>query len=77
MPSCIAYQHDFGVLRMASSRVVLGVGAESGRAMAGRAAVAMAERLRTAPVTFPGGHDGFMAGQSDAFASTLREVLAG
>ena len=77
MPSCVAYEHDFGALRAASSRVVLGVGAESGQVMAGRAAVAVAERIGTAPVTFPGGHDGFLAGQSGAFASKLREVLAG
>ena len=49
----------------------------------GRAAVAVAERLGTAPVTFPGGHDGFLggeygsAGEPDAFAATLRTVLAG
>jgi pimeloyl-ACP methyl ester carboxylesterase len=40
------------------------------------------ERLGTAPVTFPGGHDGFLGGEygstgePDAFAATLREVLA-
>ena len=51
-------------------------------AVAGRAAVAVAERLGTAPVTFPGGHDGFLGGEygrtgePDAFAATLREVLA-
>jgi hypothetical protein len=77
MPSCVAYQHEFGSLRMAPSRVVLGVGAESGQVMASRAAAAVAERLGTAPVTFPGGHDGFMADQADAFAATLRKVLDG
>jgi hypothetical protein len=46
-----------------------------------RAAVAVAERLGTAPVTFPGGHDGFlggeygMTGDPDAFATTLRQLL--
>jgi hypothetical protein len=49
--------------------------------IAGRAGTAVAERLGTAPVTFPGGHDGFVGGeygrtgQPDAFAATLREVL--
>jgi pimeloyl-ACP methyl ester carboxylesterase len=75
MPSTPGYQHDFGALRAASTRVVIGVGAESGRALAGRAAVAVAERLGTAPVTFPGGHDGFLSGDTDAFATTLRKVL--
>jgi pimeloyl-ACP methyl ester carboxylesterase len=82
MMSCPGYRHDFAALRSAPTRVVIGVGADSGRAMPGRAAVAVAERLGTAPVTFPGGHGGFMggehdiAGDPDAFAATLREVLS-
>ncbi len=44
----------------------------------------VAERLGTTPVIFPGGHNGFMgdeygpqmAGDPDAFAAKLREVLA-
>jgi len=81
--SCLRYQQDFDALRAASTRVVLGVGAESGQQVAGRAAVAVAERLGTTPVTFPGGHDGFSGGeyggmgQPDAFAETLHKVLAG
>jgi pimeloyl-ACP methyl ester carboxylesterase len=83
MPSCLEYRHDFGALRAAPTRVVVAVGAESGAAMAGRAAVAVAARLGTAPVTFPGGHDGFLGGEygstgePDAFADTLRKVLTG
>jgi pimeloyl-ACP methyl ester carboxylesterase len=75
------YQHDFGALRAAPSRVVIGVGAESAKMIAGRAAIAVAERLGTAPVTFSGGHDGFVGGEyggmgkPDDFAATLREVL--
>jgi len=86
--SCLRYQHDFDALRTASTRtastrVVVGVGAESGQQVAGRAAAAVAERLGTAPVTFPGGHDGFLGGEyggmgkPDAFAETLHKVLAG
>jgi hypothetical protein len=51
--------------------------------MAGRASIAVAERLEMAPVTFPGGHDGFLGGEyggmgePDAFAITLRQVLTG
>jgi pimeloyl-ACP methyl ester carboxylesterase len=86
--SCLRYQHDFDALRAASTspastRVVVGVGAESGQQVAGRAAAAVAERLGTAPVTFPGGHDGFLGGEyggmgkPDAFAETLHKVLAG
>jgi pimeloyl-ACP methyl ester carboxylesterase len=83
MISCTHYQHDFDALRAAPTRVVVGVGAESGGMMAGRAAVAVAERLGTTPVTFPGGHDGFLGGEyggmgkPDAFAATLRQVLTG
>jgi hypothetical protein len=81
MPSCLDYQHDFEALRAASTRIVIGVGTQSSQAMAGRAAVAVAQRLGTEPVTFPGGHDGFVGGEyggmgePDAFAATLREVL--
>ena len=82
MVSCTPYQHDFDALRAASTRIVIGVGAKSGQ-LAGRAALAVAERLGTTPVTFPGGHDGFLGGEygqtgePDAFAATLRQVLAG
>jgi pimeloyl-ACP methyl ester carboxylesterase len=75
------YEHDFGALRAAPTRVVIGVGEESGRMLAGRAAAAVAGRLGTEPVTFPGGHDGFLGGEfgrtgkPDAFAATLRDVL--
>lgn len=81
IPSGNAYVHDFDALRAAPTRVVIAVGAESGRAMAGRAATAIAERLGTTPVTFPGGHDGFLGGEygqmgePHAFAATLSLVL--
>ena len=81
MPSCPAYRHDFAALRAAPCRIVIGVGAESSRMLAGRAGIAVAERLGTPPVTFPGGHDGFVGGEyggmgkPDEFAATLREVL--
>jgi pimeloyl-ACP methyl ester carboxylesterase len=81
--TCNAYQHDFDALRAASTRIVLGVGAQSGAYLAGRAAVAVAGRLGSTPVTFPGGHDGFQGGEfgstgePDAFAATLRTVLTG
>ena len=50
--------------------------------MAYRGAVAVAERLGTKPVIFPGGHAGFLksewdpSGDPEAFAAKLREVLA-
>ena len=83
MPSCPAHRHDFDALRAASTRIVVGVGAQSATQLAGRAGIAVAERLGTAPVTFPGGHDGFVGGEfrgtgePGAFAAALRRVLSG
>jgi pimeloyl-ACP methyl ester carboxylesterase len=83
MPSTPGFQHDFDALRAAPTHIVVGVGAQSAKMMAGRAAIAVAERLGTAPVTFQGGHDGFLGGEyggmgePDAFATTLRKVLTG
>jgi hypothetical protein len=81
MVSCTHYESDFDALRAASTRIVIGVGAESDGELASRAAVAVAERLGTTPVTFPSGHGGFLGGEygqtgdPDAFAATLRRVL--
>lgn len=72
---------DFEALRAASARVVIGAGVESGQTLAARAAFAVAERLGTEPAMFPSHHGGFLggeygqAGQPEAFAVTLREVL--
>ncbi len=80
--SCNVYQHDFDALRQASTRIVLAVGAKSGQTLAARTGTAVAERLGITPVTFPGDHGGFLSGEyspngaPDAFAATLREVLA-
>ena len=80
--SCNTYRHDFDALRAGSTRVVIGVGEKSGQMIAGRAGLAVAERLGTPPVTFPGDHGGFLGGEygqtgePDAFAATLHKVLA-
>jgi pimeloyl-ACP methyl ester carboxylesterase len=76
MTACVGYQPDFDALRAAPTRILLGVGTQSGQMMAGRAAVAVAERLGTTPVTFPGGHDGFLT-DPGAFAAVLRTALDG
>jgi hypothetical protein len=79
--TCNAYHHDFGALRAASTRIVIGAGVQSGAMIPGRAAVAVAERLGISTTAFPGGHDGFLGGEygstgePDAFAATLRTVL--
>ena len=80
--SCTSYEPDFDALRAAATRIVLGAGVESEGQMAGRGAVAVAERLGSTPVSFPGGHAGFLGneygqpGEPEAFAAKLREVLA-
>jgi hypothetical protein len=81
--SCTTHEHDADALRAAPTRVVLAVGAESGGELAHRAGAAMAQRLGTAPVVFPGGHAGFLGGEygqtgePGPFAATLRRVLDG
>lgn len=80
--SCTHHEHDLTALRSASTRVVVGLGAASEGELAHRCGAALAERLGTAPVVFPGGHAGFlggefgMTGQPEGFAATMREVLA-
>jgi pimeloyl-ACP methyl ester carboxylesterase len=76
------YEPDFEALRAASTRIVMAAGKESDGQMASRGAFAVAERLNTTPVIFPGDHGGFFggeygqSGEPDAFAAKLREVLA-
>ena len=76
------YEPDFEALRAASTRVVMAVGAESGRTLARRAGEVVAERLGSPAVIFPSDHGGFFGGEygqqgdPDAFAAKLREVLA-
>jgi pimeloyl-ACP methyl ester carboxylesterase len=80
--TCTHYEPDFDALRAASTRIVFAAGVESEGQMASRGAFAVAERLDTAPVMFPSDHGGFLggeygqAGDPDAFAAKLREVLA-
>ncbi|MCR6481539.1 alpha/beta hydrolase [Amycolatopsis sp. OK19-0408] len=76
-----AYELDVETLRAASSRVVIAVGEESIEVMTGRAALATAAVLGQEAVVFPSHHGGFLggefgyAGQPEAFAKKLREVL--
>jgi pimeloyl-ACP methyl ester carboxylesterase len=74
MTACVGYQHDLAALRASPARIVIGVGAQSSEQLPGRAARAMAERLGSEPVTFPGGHDGFVTNPGE-FATVLRGVL--
>jgi hypothetical protein len=62
------------VLRSDGPRVVVAVGEASRGELARRSTEALAERLGTRPVVFPGDHGGFMADPA-GFAATIRQVL--
>src|SRR6185503_19666208 len=83
MVHLVGYEPDFEAIKRTPTRVVPAAGVESERIMAGRGAYAVAERLGTDVAVFPDGHNGFMggeygqpAGEPDAFAAKLREVLS-
>ncbi|WP_280236681.1 alpha/beta fold hydrolase [Nocardia cyriacigeorgica] len=75
------YHPDLAALAAAPTRIVIAVGEESLGVLTGRTAVATAELLGAQPVVFPSHHGGFLggefgyAGQPEAFAHKLREVL--
>jgi pimeloyl-ACP methyl ester carboxylesterase len=77
------YRPDVDALAAAPTRIVIGVGEESAETFTGRTAVATAELLGQQATVFPSHHGGFLggefgyAGQPEAFARRLREVLDG
>jgi pimeloyl-ACP methyl ester carboxylesterase len=79
--TCPSYRPDIEALRAAPTRIVAGVGEQSVGQVARRGAEALADRLGTAAVTFPGHHGGFvgdgfgMPGDPEGFATVLRKVL--
>jgi pimeloyl-ACP methyl ester carboxylesterase len=76
-----SYRFDVPALAAAPTRIVIGVGEESLDTFTGRTAVATAELLGQQAIVFPSHHGGFLggefgyAGQPEAFARRLREVL--
>jgi pimeloyl-ACP methyl ester carboxylesterase len=70
------YTPDVATLRDGPARIVVGVGENSAGQLAHRAALALAERLGTPPVTFPGDHGGF-GSRPGPFAEMLHKVLTG
>ncbi|MBF6330021.1 alpha/beta fold hydrolase [Nocardia transvalensis] len=76
------YRPDIAALTAAPTRIVIAVGEETGNTFTGRTSAAIADLLGRKPTVFPSHHGGFMdgefgyAGQPEAFARTLREVLA-
>jgi hypothetical protein len=75
------YRPDVDALAAAPTRIVIAVGEESEGTFTGRTAVATAELLGQQATVFPSHHGGFLggefgyAGQPEAFARKLREVL--
>jgi len=76
-----SYRPDADALAAAPTRVVIAVGEESLGTFTGRTSVATAEVLGQQATVFPSHHGGFLggefgyAGQPEAFARKLREVL--
>jgi pimeloyl-ACP methyl ester carboxylesterase len=77
------YRPDPEALTAAPTRIVIAVGEESRETFTGRTAVATAKLLGREAAVFPSHHGGFLggefgyAGQPEAFAARLREVLEG
>ncbi len=76
-----SYRPDLDALAAAPTRVVMALGEESVDTFTGRASVAIAELLGQQATVFPSHHGGFVggesgyAGQPEAFARRLRDVL--
>ena len=77
------YRPDIRALTAAPTRVVIAVGVESRNTLTGRTTAALAEALATPLTEFPSHHGGFLggeggyAGEPEAFAARLHEVLDG
>ncbi len=75
------YRPDFAALAVSPTRIVIAVGEESIGLFTGRTPLATAELLGQQATVFPSHHGGFRggesgyAGQPEAFARRLREVL--
>jgi pimeloyl-ACP methyl ester carboxylesterase len=75
------YRPDFDALVASPTRIVIAVGEESIGLFTGRTSMATAELLGQQATVFPSHHGGFVggefgyAGQPEAFARRLREVL--
>ncbi|HEU4946345.1 MAG TPA: alpha/beta hydrolase [Kribbella sp.] len=75
VPPFAEFVPDLESLRSSAARVLAGVGEASVGEPPYRAAVALAEKLGSQPVVFPGDHGGF-AVQYDTFAAVLHQVLS-
>ncbi len=79
--TCCRLELDADAISAAATRVVIGVGEQSGESLAARGARSVADALAVDLVEFPGDHVGFLGGEfgltggPEAFAARLREVL--
>jgi len=77
------YRPDVKALSASPARIVIAVGEESAGTLTARTSEATARLLGQEPAVFPSHHGGFLggdfgyAGQPEAFARRLREVLGG
>jgi clorobiocin biosynthesis protein CloN7 len=69
------YQPDLAALESGAARVVVGGGTTSRGQFAERTAIALAGRLGSSLVEFPGGHTGFIS-DPEGFVGVLRRALA-
>lgn len=73
-PAVRLHRLDVDALLAAPTRILLGVGQNSGPFLAHQCAQALAVRLGTPAVEFPGAHSGFIT-HPRAFAAKLREIF--
>jgi pimeloyl-ACP methyl ester carboxylesterase len=73
-PTCF-YKPDIEALKAGPSRIVVGIGVDSGKLLTYRTSTALAELLGSTPVEFPGDHGGFLGAPTE-FADALRRALA-
>jgi pimeloyl-ACP methyl ester carboxylesterase len=69
------YLPDIEALRAGPTRVLIGLGTESGHLLTRRTSTALADLLGSTTVGFPGDHGGFLSAPTE-FAARLTEVLA-
>ncbi len=70
------YRPDVEVLRAGKPRILVAIGEESAGQPIESMAMALADKLGSEPIPFPGDHMGF-ATQADTFAETLHRSLGG
>jgi len=70
----VGYRPEVEALKNGPTRVVIGIGDESGSLLTNATSAALAQLLGIERVQFPGGHGGFME-QPKEFAEVLRVVL--